>query len=336
MLSVSTLALLTARHARRRARRHAAHDRQRLESLLREPHASTASAATLRHTARVADAEVLWAAVETLSIAPVRVRRRAGELLERNPYVVAERRALRDDSPWRRELAARRLALLPSPPSRRALRRALVGGPELVTLAAAAALAQHRDRAALRWVLAHGPGLSHRTPRATVALLRSFGPRTLPDIAAALERGTTNPRLERAMIEALGLGCFQAAGAAIAARLQSSELDVRVASARALGRLKSDQASVPLMLALDDPEWPVRAQAAWALGRIGTPEAVAPLVARLSDLAWWVRRHAAYALLELGEPGHRALTEVGARAPDPYARDMACEALAGGFPTRAA
>jgi HEAT repeat protein len=79
----------------------------------------------------------------------------------------------------------------------------------------------------------------------------------------------------------------------------------------------------------------VRAVAAWALGRIGavSPEAgpaIAPLSARLTDRAWWVRRHAAYALWEHGEAGRAALRQIAESSPDPYARDMAREALGGG------
>ena len=49
-----------------------------------------------------------------------------------------------------------------------------------------------------------------------------------------------------------------------------------------------------------------------------------------------MRRHAAYALLALGEAGRAALLQAAAASPDPYARDIASEALAGGFPRSAA
>jgi len=334
--AVIALGFLTARLVERRAARGARRECHELESLLREHLASARGGVALRRAARSAGAETLWAALESFAFERASERRRLGGLLERNPHVAAERRALRDDSPWRRELAARRLALLPSSATRRALRRALKRGPELVTLAAALALAGHRDRAALRWVLRHPGALAHRPPRAIAALLRAFGPRALTDIAAALEREAGVPELERAMIETLGLGGCRPACAAIARRLDAAELDLRVAAIRALGRLAAADTGPRLVELLDDGEWPVRAQAAWALGRIAAPEAVAPLAARLTDLSWWVRHHAAYALLALGEPGRDALAEIGARSRDPYARDMACEALAGGFPTRAA
>jgi HEAT repeat protein len=91
-----------------------------------------------------------------------------------------------------------------------------------------------------------------------------------------------------------------------------------------------------LMVTLEDEAWPVRAVAAWALGRIaaaggpGAPAALEPLAARLGDRAWWVRRHAAYALWELGEPGRAALGRIADSSTDPYARDIAREALGSG------
>ncbi|MGH7731481.1 MAG: HEAT repeat domain-containing protein, partial [Candidatus Eiseniibacteriota bacterium] len=78
--------------------------------------------------------------------------------------------------------------------------------------------------------------------------------------------------------------------------------------------------------------WQVRAQAARALGRVRAPLAVPALAARLTDPSWWVRHHAAYALNELGEDGHSALRHVVASSADPYARDMANEALTGEAP----
>jgi hypothetical protein len=44
-----------------------------------------------------------------------------------------------------------------------------------------------------------------------------------------------------------------------------------------------------------------------------------------------VRRHAAYALAQLGPAGRTALHNAATAAPDRYARDIAHEALEGGF-----
>jgi HEAT repeat protein len=84
---------------------------------------------------------------------------------------------------------------------------------------------------------------------------------------------------------------------------------------------------LPLIAALADEAWPVRAQAARALGRLREPAAVAPLADRLTDRSWWVRRHAAYAMRRLGPTGRAALRRLMEHSSDPYARDMAREAL---------
>jgi len=331
------LAYLVVRLARRGAS-HLARDRtHRLEGMLRAYLDRGHDEAALERAAREVDEQSFWAALESLAAGPsLAPRRRLGALLRRNPHALAERRALRDDSPWRRELAARRLGLVATQASRRALRRGMVRGPEPVTLAAALALARLRDRSALRWVLAHPGSFARRTPRARVALLRAFGRGALPVVAEVLEKGASDARMERAMIETIGLGGLRAAAPAIERRLAAEDVDVRVAAVRALGRLKSAGFAPALVARLADPEWAVRAQAARALGLAGDATAVEPLASCLTDRAWWVRRHAAYALLALGEAGMRALRGAAAASPDPYARDIASEALGGGFPRHAA
>jgi HEAT repeat protein len=272
--------------------------------------------------------DVFWAALED------QVSRRSGWLalsraLVANPHFAAEREALLDKSPWRRELAARRLALLFSPESRSALRRALRDGPGLVTAAAAAALARYRDLEPLRWLLANPAALEQRPHRSRVTLLRGFGRRALPDLAEALDRGTGDTAMERALIEALGLAGCRDARRSIERRLREGDAEQRISAARALGRLRADDCVTTLMGALQDEAWQVRAQAAWALGRTRSDLAILALPARLTDPSWWVRRHAAYALREFGMKGRRELEGIARESSDPYARDMAREVLEG-------
>ena len=243
------------------------------------------------------------------------------------PHLEHERRALREESPWRRELAARRLGLLFSSASRQALRAALPEGPELVTAAAARALARYRDPAALHWLLAHPGAVARRPHRLRVALLRAFGRRGLPAMAAALERGTGEAAMDRALIETLGLARHLAARHAIERRLREGDVEQRVAAARALGHMEAADCATSLIGALQDQAWPVRAQAARALGELRAEIALLALPARLTDPAWWVRRHAAHALREFGIEGRRELERIAARSPDRYARDMAREVL---------
>lgn len=280
----------------------------------------------LAKEAAAAEPDVFWAALEDLA------SRRSGWLalsraLVGSHHFAAEREALLDKSPWRRELAARRLALLYSPESRRALRCALRDGPGLVTAAAAVALARYRDLEALRWLLANPAALERRPHRPRVTLLRSFGRRALPELAAALDHGTGDAAMDRALIEALGLADFRDARRSIERRLRDGDAEQRIAAARALGRMRADDCVTALMGALQDEVWQVRAQAAWALGRTRSELAILALPARLTDPAWWVRRHAAYALREFGMEGNRELERIAHESPDPYARDMAREVL---------
>lgn len=337
VLAMAVLAAFgVARAWDRRTRRRARGNTRALAARLEAYFAGRSSAHELRHAVARADSGTFWSALETIPLEPRRLRwRPLSQALAGNPHTRRERRALRDDSSWRRELAARRLALIAEPASRRALRAALERGPELVTHAAAAALGRYRDAHALRWLIARPEALARRTPRAQVAVLRAYGRGALPLLAQALEGPGGVSRLERALIETLGLSDHTPASAAIERRLASPEPEVRVAAARALGRLEAGCATPALIAALDDEAWPVRAVAAWALGRIGaaapgTGSATAPLAARLTDRAWWVRRHAAYALWETGEVGRVALRQIADSSPDPYARDMAREALGSG------
>ena len=321
------------RRARRLAHAAALELTRRIEAFL----AGGVEARALRHAVARADTGVFWSVLESIPLAP---RRRRWEPLSLAlagcAHTRRERRALRDDSPWRRELAARRLALIAEPASRRALRAALERGPEIVTLAAAVTLGRYRDAQTLRWLLAHPESLARRAPRARVAVLRAYGRGALPVLAEALERGRGDAALERALVETLGLGRHAPATVVIERRLASSEAEVRVAAARALGHLRAGDSARALIAALEDEAWPVRAVAAWALGRIGTvttsgaAPGIGALAVRLTDRAWWVRRHAAYALREMGEPGRAALRQAADRSPDPYARDIAREALGSG------
>jgi HEAT repeat protein len=128
-------------------------------------------------------------------------------------------------------------------------------------------------------------------------------------------------------VDTLGAARCRLGQAAVERRLRHEDLEVRVAAARALGRCQASDSAGALIVALRDDAWQVRALAAWALGQARIPTAIPPLTARLSDRSWWVRRHAAYALAELGQEGRHALHRVVEASPDPYARDIALEAL---------
>src|SRR5262249_45902178 len=126
-----------------------------------------------------------------------------------------------------------------------------------------------------------------------------------------------------------GLGGYTQAREQVEPRLTAGDMDLRAAAARSLGLMQAIECATSLIAALRDDSWQVRAQAARALGRTRAPLAIHALAARLTDPSWWVRHHAAYALRDLGEDGQEALRQVIASSSDPYARDMAHEALTG-------
>jgi HEAT repeat protein len=329
---------LLARAARRGAAREQRGRAAELFRLLTGLLAGNVPVAALRAAARDSQSEPFWGAIEAVS-ATLRPRERfaLARALERSRHLVVERDVLRrDDSPARRELAARRLGMLPAKRSRRLLRRVLASGPEGLRFAAARSLATHRDLASLAWLLTHPDTLSTRPARTLSGLLRAFGPRGRALLVAALDHPEQPLAVEVALLDALGVTRCRSARGAIEARLRGARVDTRVAAARALGRLGMGESIPALMLALADEEWPVRAQSACALGRLRAAPAVERLTERVTDPAWWVRHHAAYALAGLGAEGRDALCELIVRSPDPFAREMAREALDRGARRRSA
>lgn len=85
------------------------------------------------------------------------------------------------------------------------------------------------------------------------------------------------------------------------------ELELRIASIRALGVLGHPAAAAAIMTALEDEIWEVRSAACKAAGRIGLIEAAPLLVQALADPAWWVRFRAGEALATLGDKGVTSL-----------------------------
>jgi HEAT repeat protein len=295
------------------------------------------SAVDLREAVHDADPGSFWGALEPLAFKLPRAEWiRLSRALDGNRHSREERRALRDDSPWRAELGTRRLALLASPRSRKSLRRALARGPEFVSYSAARALARYNDRRALEWLLQHPEALKRRSTRQWTNLLRLFGNGAYEPLVAGLDTCNDNPTLERALVEALGYIGDLAAASRIERRLSHSDMNMRAAAARSLGRMRAIHCATSLLKALKDEDWQVRAQAAWALGRSRAPIAVYSLTTKVTDRSWWVRRHSAYALAELGDEGRQALLHLSEHSSDPYARDMAHEALSGNAEQRAA
>jgi HEAT repeat protein len=110
--------------------------------------------------------------------------------------------------------------------------------------------------------------------------------------------------------------------AAVVALQQHPVAQIRISTARALGRYFHADGRAALRRLIADIDWRVRAQAARALGVFGAVDAVPELSRALGDPSWWVRFRAALALVQLGDAGRRALQDA-TRLPDRYAAEMA-------------
>lgn len=101
---------------------------------------------------------------------------------------------------------------------------------------------------------------------------------------------------------------------------------VRAAVAKVLTALGGDTAVDALARFLTDPDPDVRAAATEGLGTLGHWPSAPALADRLGDTAWPVRRAAGLALRHLDAPG-RFYLQRALQAPDPFAVDMARQAL---------
>lgn len=121
-------------------------------------------------------------------------------------------------------------------------------------------------------------------------------------------RLSTAPAVTRALLaDALGASGDYRAIEPLARSASAPELELRIASIRALGVLGHPAAAPAIMIALQDEMWEVRSAACEAAGRIGLIEAAPLLVQALADPAWWVRFRAGEALTMLGDRGVASL-----------------------------
>ena len=252
---------------------------------------------------------------------------RIANVVSRIPNVHHEVRRLRHRAPWRRALAVRHLGMLSVAAPVERLREAMAGGPMIVTLTAALALARLRDRAALRWLLAHPAATERQDRRILTAVLKRFGPEFVPELRDALRPGSPETRIGIATIEVLGIFGDRGSREPLEAILRGGAVESRTSAARALGAIRLPEALPALLAALSDPDWPVRAQAARSLGALELDGAVETLAEAACDASWWVRRNVAYALARLGARGLDQLLRVSQLSSDRYAREMSVEVL---------
>jgi HEAT repeat protein len=106
----------------------------------------------------------------------------------------------------------------------------------------------------------------------------------------------------------------------------ASDPEVQIAAIDALGLVGGPLAIRPLKYTFRDPDWRLRAKSATSLGQIGDPSINPVLAEGLEDENWWVRRNSAAALAIL--PGGAGLLMHAIEFGTPFAADAAAEALA--------
>ena len=102
--------------------------------------------------------------------------------------------------------------------------------------------------------------------------------------------------------------------------LNNSSATIRSNAARALGRLKSRDATPYLLALLRDEEWLVRASAAEALGAIGDKQSIEPLVQRIQDNVQVVQEQASNAIVKFGKQATLALLTALIRERDKFSQ----------------
>jgi HEAT repeat protein len=140
--------------------------------------------------------------------------------------------------------------------------------------------------------------------------------------------GSDDPQIRAVAAEVLGLrGAVDASRMLVDQLVGDESREVKVRSARALGRIGAPTAVKPLQDALTTP-WPeLRAVSARALGQLGAPGSVPALVACLDDPSHRVCSNAAESLTALGDVGRAALRTVS-ESGSQRATAYAIEALA--------
>lgn len=222
---------------------------------------------------------------------------------------------------WRRLHSTRLLSILASPAELPTLHRLIADPHPEVELAAVLCLRRVRDQALVAEVL----DAASAAPPVVQAYMLEVLSECRAELLAVLLLRLEQPAYSREIISMLRLAGRLGVPALLGQVLphaNNSDLEVRVATARALGLYPHPESSATLQELLGDRAWEVRAQAAASLGGIGAVEATEPLRRALQDPNWWVRLRAAISLRLIGAAGVAVLQEVDP-TEDRFAFEMA-------------
>jgi HEAT repeat protein len=197
-------------------------------------------------------------------------------------------------------------------------------GP-VTSFAAARAMLRIDPRRALD-VLSHAIVQRDDWPVARLAsVFESLGPNvvTPPLITMLLRR--PRPGLDR-VVKLAHFGQPERISGIVRGWLGSStDPDVLMAALACI----EDRSDIPWAVgAAEHSEWRVRMAAARALGRVGSREELPALLELLRDPVWWVRYHAAHGLTRLEGLAPHELEAMREGARDSFAADMLGQALA--------
>jgi len=196
--------------------------------------------------------------------------------------------------------------------------------PEL-SFAAARAMLRIDPRRALEALSHQIPGRGDWPVARLASVFETLGPMVVtgPLITMLLRR--PRPGLER-VVKLARFGEARKISGVVRGWLgSSSDPDVLMAALACI----EDRGDIPWALgAAQHPEWQVRMAAARALGRVGNREELPALLELLRDPVWWVRYHAAHGLTRLEGLAPHELDALHEGARDAFAADMLGQALA--------
>jgi len=265
-------------------------------------------------------------AVDELRKLKGEARAKLARLLRSRRTMVRARRSARRWRSTKRAGAALIFAAVADKESLPELQRLLLEDRDgEVRIVATRALGELRDKGAVTTLVSAAE--QGRVPWGVAkAALFAIGQSAIEGLKAALR--SPDQRTRMFSVDLLGLLNALPAIPDLLEALHDGALEVRVAAARALGRIGAPRAVpglVACLLVSEPPE--LRAVAAEALGRIGASETVDALAGLLGDTDFSIAHNAAQALARISAEGRRRLEELVARLGS--GADHGREALAG-------
>lgn len=257
------------------------------------------------------------------------LRGEAGEnlaaFLRRNDLVAAIRVLANDGSLGQRLSAITTIGHLRDRESWDALASLADDRDPVLSMAAAQALLRVDPARALDLLLAQGTRRENWPLARLGAALQEIGPDLVTPPIVRLLESPPDEGLERLLKLAKFAHREQVAGAVRGWLAGSGDPNVLGA---AIDFIEDVRDRPWVRSATRHPAWRVRMAAARALGRIGAMSDLALLLVLLADRSWWVRYRAAQAIVRLPGLARYEVEALRLRASDPFAADILAQALA--------